>query len=43
MGGSRKFCQRGPTLTFFFLDDEGWEDPNTTINGPSSACQRNAF
>ena len=22
-----------------FLVDEGWEDPNTTISGPSSACQ----
>ena len=28
---------------FFFLVDEGIEDPNITINGPSSACQRNAI
>ena len=37
--GSRKFCQRG---SIFFLVDEGIEDPNTTINRPSSARQRNA-
>ena len=29
MRGSRKFCQRGPTLTPFLVDD-GREDPNTT-------------
>ena len=33
----------GPTLTFFFFLVEGWEDPNTTINRPSSACQQNAI
>ena len=36
----------GPTVTFlvlFFLVDEGREDPNTTISGPSSACQQNAI
>ena len=36
MPGSREFCQRGgPTSTtfFFFLFDEGREDPNTTISG----------
>ena len=38
MQGSRKFCQRGSKFdnVFFFLD-EGIEDPNITINGPSSA------
>ena len=34
MRGSRKFCQRGSTFFFFF------EDPNTTISGPYSACQQ---
>ena len=34
--GSKLFCQRGPTLTFFclFLVYEGREDQNTTISGP---------
>ena len=26
-----------------FLVDVGIEDPNVTINGPSSACQRNVI
>ena len=47
MRGSRKFCQRGPTLTFyfcflfffFFFFDEGRKDSNTTISGPSTARQ----
>ena len=48
MRGSRKFCQRGPTLTFYsfifyFFFDEGREDSNTTISGPSTARQRNAI
>ena len=48
MRGSRKFCQRGSKfVTFFFffflLVDEGIEDPNTTIDRPSSARQRNAI
>ena len=31
----------GPTLTtFFFLVDEGREDPNTTISRPTSARQQ---
>ena len=39
MCGSRKFCQRGPNLIpIFFLVDEGIDDPNITINGPSLAC-----
>ena len=44
MSGSRKFGQRGPILTtlfFRFSVDEGMEDPNTTISGPSLARQRN--
>ena len=47
MRGSRKFSQRGPTLTTFFfffffgggggdIVDDGREDPYTTISGPSS-------
>ena len=52
MRGSRKFCQRRSKfdkgflfVCFFiiFLSDEGIEDPNTAINGPSSAHKRNAF
>ena len=54
MRGSRKFCQRGSNfdnvfffIYFFFLGGRGLvyeerEDPSTTINGPSSARQRNA-
>ena len=43
MRGSRKFCQRGSKFDNFFLVVDGIEDPNTTINGPSSARQRNAI
>ena len=50
MRGSRKFCQRGPNFGgvfffffFFCLVDEGREDPNTTISGPSSARQRHRW
>ena len=48
MRGSRKFCQRGSKFdnvfySISFYVDEGREDPNTTISGPSSACQRNAI
>ena len=43
MRGSRKFCQRGPALTTFFVVDEGREDSNITISGPSSARQRNGI
>ena len=32
-----------PTLTTFFLVDDGREDPNTTISGPSLASQRNTI
>ena len=37
------FVRGGPTFTTIFLVDEGKEDPNTTISGPSSARQRNAI
>ena len=30
-------------IAFFFFVDEGIEDRNTAINGPSSAHQRNAI
>ena len=43
---SRKFCQRGSKNDSFFvvfLVDEGIEDPNTTVNGPSSARQWNTI
>ena len=43
MRGSRKFCQRGSKFDKAFLVDEGRKDPDTTISGPSSARQRNAF
>ena len=37
------FVRGGPNLITFFLVDEGMEDQNTAINGPSSARQRNAI
>ena len=43
MRGSRKFCQKGSNFDdgfFFFLVDDGREDPNTTTSGPSSARWR---
>ena len=40
---SESFVRGGPNLITFFLVDEGIEDPNTAINGPSSARQRNAI
>ena len=43
MRRSGKFCQRGSTFDNVFLVDEGIEDPNTAINGPSSARQQNAI
>ena len=46
MHGSRKFCQSGSkfdNVFFFFLVDEGIEDPNITINGQSSAHQQNTI
>ena len=43
MRGSRKFCQMGSNFDIFFVVDEGWEDPNTTLCGSSSTRQRNAI
>ena len=43
MHGSRKFCQRGSIFDKIFLVDEGLEDPNTALNGPSSVRQQNAI
>ena len=38
------FVRGGPNMiTFFFLVDEGIEDPNTAINGPSSTRKRNGI
>ena len=37
------YVRGGPTLTLFFLVDEGREDQNTTISGPSLARQQNAI
>ena len=40
------FVIGGPNLTSCFINilvDEGTEDPNTTISGPSSARQRNGI
>ena len=38
------FDRGGPTLMgFFFLLDEGREDPNTTLSGPSWTHQLNAI
>ena len=37
------FVRRGPNLITFILVVEGIEDPNITINGPSSARQRNVI
>ena len=39
MSGSRKFCKGESNCDIFFLVDEGREDPNTNISGPSSARQ----
>ena len=48
MRGSKIFVRGGQTLIrfffiIFFLVDEGLEDPNATMSGPSSACQRNVI
>ena len=38
------FSQRGSKFyNVFFLVDEGIEDPNSAINGPSSPRKRNAI
>ena len=41
--GPRKLCQRESKFDNAFLVVEGIEDPNITINGPSSARQRDAI
>ena len=38
----QKVLSEGPKFDNVFLVGEGKEDPNNTINGPSSARQRNA-
>ena len=45
MRGSRNFVRGGPTLTFYFFHffDEGRNDSNNTISGPSTGRQRNAI
>ena len=43
MRGYRKFCQWGSKFDKVFLVDDGIEDPNVSINGSSSARQRNAM
>ena len=44
MRGYRKFRQKGSKFNnVIILVDEGMEDPNITINGLSSARQRNAI
>ena len=43
------FCQRGSDfdnvffVVVFFLVNEGRDDPNTTISGPTSTRQQNAI
>ena len=43
MRGSRKFSQRGPTLTTFSFVDDGREDPNTTLSGNHRGPPANAI
>ena len=40
---TQKNVRGGQNLITFFVVDEGIEDPNTAINWPSSAHQRNAI
>ena len=37
------FFRGGPTLQRISFVDDGRDDPNTNISGPSSAQQRNAI
>ena len=39
----QKVLSEGSKFDNFFIVDEGIEDPNTTINVPSSVRQRNAI
>ena len=41
--GPESFVRGGPTLTTFFLVDEGRENPHSNISGLSSVHQRNAI
>ena len=43
MRRSRMFCQRESKCDNLLLVDDGIEDPNTTLNGPSSAHERTPF
>ena len=43
MHGSRKFCQRGSKFDKKKIINKGIDDPNITINGSSSARQRNTI
>ena len=40
---TQKVCQSGSKLDNVFLVDDVIEDPNTAINGPSSARQQKAI
>ena len=39
----QKILSEKTLQTFFFLVDEGWVDPNSTLSAPSSARQRTAI
>ena len=49
MHGPESFVRGGPALTFFFVSlfyflvDDGREDPNSTKSGPSSMHQHNSI
>ena len=39
----QKILSEGSKFDNFILVDEGWENQNTAVSGPSSASQRNAI
>ena len=43
MRRSRKFCQKRSNFDNIFFEADDKIDPNTTIRGPSWACQGNAI
>ena len=43
LGVDFEYLRHSESMVTFFFVDEGIEDPNITINGPSSARQRNAI
>ena len=44
MRGSRKFCQKGSNFdVFYFLVDEGRDDPNTTKSGNRRPASKMPF